>query len=95
MPKRRDYVGGPSLEGLAGLVAGFVLGYLAVEGALAGPNHPIHWFLASVTALAGYLVGALAGRLKERRAAPGTFSGHARDRRHVATARNRPQRRRR
>ncbi len=52
-----DPAGGPSLGGLAGSVPGFTIAYLGAEAAVGGPMHPIHWVVAFVGGLFGYLVG--------------------------------------
>lgn len=75
MSGRRHDPGGPSLEALAGLVVGFPLAYLAAEGLLPGPMHPVHWLITALGAGVGYLVGTVVFRLKERRELHGTFFG--------------------
>lgn len=77
MSGRRHDPGGPSLEALAGLAVGFPMSYLAAEGLLPGPLHPVHWLITALGAGAGYLVGSSVFHLKERRDLHGTFFGHA------------------
>lgn len=69
--------GGPSLESLVGVMAGFPLAYLIAEAALPGNKHPLHWFLTAVGAFCGYLVGAGVYRMKENRDLYGSFLGRA------------------
>ncbi len=76
MSGRRRDPRGPSLEALAGLAVGFPLAYLAAEGLLPGPRHPIHWLITVLGAWVGYLIGTAIFRLKERRDLHGTFFGH-------------------
>lgn len=95
MARRRREAGGPSLEGFAGSITGFVLGYFAIEGALPGPNHPVHWVVALGAGAVGYLGGAAVSRLKARRVASVAFVGRSRaPRGSFATKTHRRRRRR-
>lgn len=73
--------GGPSLEGLAGVVVGFPLAYLAAEGLLPGPMHPVHWLITALGAGAGYVAGTAVAYLKDRRELHGSFFGRTLSRR--------------
>ena len=65
--RRREHERGPSLAGMAGVMAGFPLAYLAAEGTLSGNRHPLHWGIAGAGAVVGYVGVDLVTRLREQR----------------------------
>ena len=50
---------GVSLEALAGVSVLFPFGYLAVEGIMNDSRHPIHWIIAIVAGVIGFVGGQL------------------------------------
>lgn len=95
MSRRRHDPEGPSLEAVAGLGVGLFVAYLSAEAALPGDMHPIHWLIAAVGAVIGYLIGALIFRAKERRDLHGTFFKRPSLERNKVDHRRRPRRRNR
>lgn len=55
--RRKSTPEGPSLEGLAGVLIAFPLGYLAAESIMNDNRHPLHWVLTVLIAAVGYLIG--------------------------------------
>lgn len=55
--RRKSHPEGPSLEGLAGVLIAFPIGYLAAESIMNDNRHPLHWVITVVVAALGYLIG--------------------------------------